>query len=76
MIARLLGHRRVKSTARYAHLDDRDVVRAAERVGKVVDGWIEIWRNLVVIYHLRTLSYCFVRKLLAMTVGPSVLTAL
>ncbi len=33
MIARLLGHRRVKSTAPYAHLDDRDVVRAVEVVG-------------------------------------------
>jgi integrase len=38
MIARLLGHRRVKSTARYAHLDDRDVVRAAEVVGEAVEA--------------------------------------
>jgi integrase len=30
MIARLLGHRRVKLTARYAHLDDRNLVMAAE----------------------------------------------
>ena len=38
MIARLLAKRRVKSRARYAHLDDRDVVRAAEVVGEVMDG--------------------------------------
>ena len=37
-IARLLGHRRVKSTARYAHLDDRDVVAAVEVVGEVLEG--------------------------------------
>jgi len=36
MIARLLGHRRVKSTARYAHLDDRDVVAAIGLVGEAV----------------------------------------
>ncbi len=40
MIARLLGHRRVKSTARYAHLDDRDVVRAVEVVGAAVEGML------------------------------------
>jgi len=40
MIARLLGHRRVKSTARYAHLDDRDVVRAAEVVGEAVEAML------------------------------------
>jgi integrase len=33
MIGKLLGHARVSSTARYAHLDDRSVIEAAERVG-------------------------------------------
>ena len=37
MIGRLLGHRRVQSTARYAHLDDRDVVRAVEVVGEAIE---------------------------------------
>ncbi len=37
MIARLLGHRRVKSTARYAHLDDRNLVMAAELVEETVE---------------------------------------
>ena len=32
MIALLLGHRRVKSTARYIHQDDRGWVRAVEAV--------------------------------------------
>jgi len=40
MIARLLGRRRVKSTARYAHLDDRDVVAAVQLVGEAVEGCI------------------------------------
>ena len=33
MIGKLLGHRKIESTARYAHLDDADVVVHAETVG-------------------------------------------
>jgi hypothetical protein len=32
MIALLLGHRRIKSTARHIHLDDRDEVRAVDEM--------------------------------------------
>ncbi len=42
MIAQLLGHANIKMTARYAHLDDRDVQKAAEDIGKqiclLIDG--------------------------------------
>ena len=33
MIGKLLGHSKVSSTARYAHLDDADVISHAERIG-------------------------------------------
>ena len=33
MIGKLLGHSNVGSTARYAHLDDADVISQAERIG-------------------------------------------
>ena len=36
MIGKLLGHAKIASTARYAHLDDGAVLEAAERVGKIV----------------------------------------
>ena len=36
MIGKLLGHRELRSTARYTHLDDGDVLRAAEEVGGAV----------------------------------------
>jgi integrase len=36
MIARLLGHANVKSTARYAHHDDAHVLEAVQRIGDVV----------------------------------------
>lgn len=39
MIGKLLGHARIGSTARYAHLDDGQVVAAAERVGELLEGW-------------------------------------
>jgi integrase len=38
MIGKLLGHAKVASTARYAHLDDADVLDAAERVGNAIEG--------------------------------------
>ena len=37
-VARLLGHRQVSMTLRYAHVADRDVEAAAERIGRVIDG--------------------------------------
>ena len=36
VVARLLGHREVRMTMRYAHAGDREVIEAAERVGKVI----------------------------------------
>ena len=33
MIGKLLGHSKIGSTARYAHLDDADVISQAERIG-------------------------------------------
>ncbi len=36
VVARLLGHRNVRMTMRYAHVGDRDVMEAAERVGAAV----------------------------------------
>ena len=36
MVARLLGHRQVSMTLRYAHVHDREVEAAAERVGEVI----------------------------------------
>lgn len=37
MIGKLLGHSRIQSTARYAHLDDKLVVQCAERVGQLIE---------------------------------------
>ncbi|WP_298288082.1 tyrosine-type recombinase/integrase, partial [Novosphingobium sp.] len=36
MIAKLIGHTSIAMTARYAHLDDTDVLEACERVGAVI----------------------------------------
>ena len=38
VVARLLGHSNVKMTMRYAHLADRDIEAAAERVGKAMSA--------------------------------------
>ena len=38
VVARLLGHSQVQMTMRYAHVGDRDVEAAAERIGEVVAG--------------------------------------
>ena len=35
-VARLLGHRQVSMTLRYAHVHDKEVEAAAERVGKII----------------------------------------
>ena len=36
VVSRLLGHADVGMTLRYAHLGDRDIERAAERVGQTI----------------------------------------
>ena len=38
VLARLLGHAQVQMTLRYAHVSDRDVEAAAERIGGVMAG--------------------------------------
>ena len=38
VVARLLGHGQVQMTLRYAHVSDRDVEAAAERIGGVMAG--------------------------------------
>ena len=38
VVARLLGHAHVQMTLRYAHVSDRDVEAAAERIGGVMAG--------------------------------------
>ncbi len=37
LVGKLLGHRRHRTTAGYAHLADGHLVEAAERVGKIID---------------------------------------
>ncbi len=37
MIGKLLGHRHVTTTARYAHLDDGPVIEAGQRIGDVIE---------------------------------------
>lgn len=38
MIGKLLGHSRIGSTGRYAHLDDQQVLDAAEQIGACIDA--------------------------------------
>lgn len=37
MIGKLLGHRHVTTTARYAHLDDGPVIEAGQRIGDMIE---------------------------------------
>ncbi len=39
-VAKLLGHRQVSMTLRYAHVHDKEVEAAAERVGEIITN---IW---------------------------------
>ena len=41
VVARLLGHRNVQMTLRYAHVADRDVEAAAERIGSTISGLLD-----------------------------------
>jgi integrase len=36
MIGKLLGHARLQTTSRYAHLDDGHLLEAAERIGRLI----------------------------------------
>ena len=36
VVSRMLGHSNTRMTLRYAHLADRDIEAAAERVGQVI----------------------------------------
>ena len=40
MIGRLLGHAQLASTARYTHLDDRDVLAASEAIGNRIGAML------------------------------------
>ena len=42
VVSRLLGHSNVKMTMRYAHLGDRDIEAAAERVGETIGALMNI----------------------------------
>ena len=42
VVSRLLGHSNTRMTLRYAHLGDRDIEAAAERVGEAVADLIGI----------------------------------
>ena len=44
MVARLLGHRQVSMTLRYAHVHDKEVEAAPERVGRIITN---IWEPSV-----------------------------
>lgn len=41
MIGKLLGHAKIASTARYAHLDDKDIFLAAGRIGDLISSACE-----------------------------------
>lgn len=40
MIGKLLGHSRISSTARYAHLDDGQLLDISDRIGRLIDSSI------------------------------------
>ena len=42
VVSRLLGHTNVRMTQRYAHLADRDVEAAAERVGQAIADMMDL----------------------------------
>ena len=45
VIARLLGHSNVHMTMRYAHVGDREVEAAAERVGRAIGAVLGLWQD-------------------------------
>lgn len=42
MVSKLLGHTRISSTLRYAHVDDAQVSQSAERVGGIITGIVSV----------------------------------
>jgi hypothetical protein len=42
VVRSLLGHRRVATTERYAHLGDDPVKRAADRAASEIAGWLGV----------------------------------
>ena len=42
VVSRLLGHTNVRMTLRYAHLGDREIVAAAERVGQSMGAMMDM----------------------------------
>ena len=46
MIGKLLGHRHVTTTARYAHLDDGPVIEAGQRIGDLIEEMMGESRSL------------------------------
>jgi len=42
VVARLLGHSHVRMTMRYAHVGDREVIEAAERIGEVISRALDV----------------------------------
>ena len=42
VVSRLLGHSNVRMTLRYAHLGDREIEAAAERVGQAIGAIMDI----------------------------------
>ena len=42
LVGKLLGHRRHRTTAGYAHLADAHLVEAAEKVGRIIAEAMEI----------------------------------
>jgi len=42
VVSRMLGHSNVRMTLRYAHLEDRDIEQAAERVGQAIAELMEL----------------------------------
>ncbi len=41
VVSRMLGHSNVRMTLRYAHLADRDIEAAAERIGRIMSAIME-----------------------------------
>ena len=41
VVARLFGHRNASMTLRYAHVHDKDVEEAAERIGAATHGLLK-----------------------------------
>ena len=45
VVARMLGHSNVSMTTRYAHVGDREIEAAAERVRQVVAAMMELYEH-------------------------------